>query len=71
MTGRSLWYAFMLTWLSATSTASPPEDPVSSISVTEQSAEGNLGAAIDSKDSGAFGELLASEDQTKTVAKSS
>ncbi len=62
MKGRSLWYAFMLTWLSATNTASLPKDQApANISVAEQSVDGNIGPFIDSKESDAPRKTLVSE----------
>jgi hypothetical protein len=60
---------FMLAWLSATNTASLPEDLAPNISVIKRSAEDNIVPLIDSKD--ALGETLASGNETKAVAKSS
>ncbi len=62
MKRRSLWYAFMLTWLSAANTASLPEylEPAK-ISVTGQSSKDTIGSFIDSKDSDTSGEIVLSE----------
>jgi hypothetical protein len=66
MKGRSLWSALMLAWLSATSTPSPPDEPIiSPVSVADHETSGETAAVIDTDACDAVAGAQAADSSTE------